>query len=74
MGIQRDAQRLLSFAFLLEVGLPEKLVKKSALVKPSFFSKRLALCVSQHEGTNLPLVEAALLLASERPYHPGALP
>jgi hypothetical protein len=56
------------------VGLPEKLVKKSALVKPNFFSKRLALCVSQHEGTNLPLVEAALLLASERPYHPGALP
>jgi hypothetical protein len=31
MGIQRDAQRFLGFAFLLELRLSKELVKKSAL-------------------------------------------
>jgi hypothetical protein len=33
MGIQRDAQRLLGFAFLIELRLSKEFVKKSALMK-----------------------------------------
>jgi hypothetical protein len=59
MGIQRDAQRLLGFAFLIELRLSKEFVKKSALMKARFFRKSLALCVSQHKGANLALVRSS---------------